>query len=317
MSAEGEILVSKNKFIDTGFFYRSKLLFSIFTIIFIISCSGPYDKAKEYFDEGNLIEARKYANRISADSKMADSGKILLHKIDLIEDSIVNYNDSISFHAARQEYLSKSYEQAIKEINKINCKYIRPSVFCDSASSLKLIVNNEILKAKEEERVQNILDQIDREIASLKKTSYQEKTEPTEIQMAIVLLAAYQKILDDNRNETDKRVKSKLNVLGSLVKSNRISTLPKLRRDYAKMMRKMMWQHDMDVTYFGSGNKILQLTSYMFASNRGIQSIQDALKDTPRLLRYSQVRYKWYEGADEYTYYNLETPQDSDPFIIN
>lgn len=291
-------------------------IFILFILISIISCKSSFDKAKEFFDVGNLIEARKFAKRISNESKMFDSAKILIQNIDMIEDSIVNYNDSISFQAAKQAFLKNSFEQSVLLSNEVNCKYIRPSSFCDSATNLRNLANHEILKLKEENRIQEIIGQLDREISSLKKSSYKEKSEPTDIQIAIVLLGAYQKIIDDNKKESDKRVKNRLAILEALVKQNRINTLPKLRRDYANIMRKLMWQHDMDISSFGTGNKILELTSVIFASNKGIQSIQEALKDTPRLLRYSQVRYKWYEGSDRYTYYDLKTPKDSDPFLI-
>ena len=31
-------------------------------------------------------------------------------------------------------------------------------------------------------------------------------------------------------------------------------------------------------------------------------------------LRFSQIRYKWYDGDDEYQYFKLEEEKDSDPF---
>ena len=31
------------------------------------------------------------------------------------------------------------------------------------------------------------------------------------------------------------------------------------------------------------------------------------------MLRFKQTRYRWYKGADEYTYYDLDVPSDKEP----
>jgi hypothetical protein len=76
------------------------------------------------------------------------------------------------------------------------------------------------------------------------------------------------------------------------------------------MLATAVWEHDVLVTTGGEANRTLRLTSVMFASNSNIAQIQRTVHDPLELLRFKRVEYRWYRGADEYTYYRVETPTD-------
>ncbi len=70
----------------------------------------------------------------------------------------------------------------------------------------------------------------------------------------------------------------------------------------------------MRATIGGSGAKTLTLVGGAFAANRNVKTSQDALSDVLSSLRFRRIQYKWYAGADEYSYYDLKTPDDGDVF---
>lgn len=91
-----------------------------------------------------------------------------------------------------------------------------------------------------------------------------------------------------------------------------IGEFPKLRKAYAQALHNKTWEHDVTVSVAGKDNSILQLTGYHFSLNKNIKDMQDILGVTPHEFRFKQVQYRWYNGADEYQYFTLETPADNE-----
>jgi hypothetical protein len=87
---------------------------------------------------------------------------------------------------------------------------------------------------------------------------------------------------------------------------------PKLRKAWIDMMHRTGWEND--ITFFpsGSGNKICNVTGYMFASNSMIKTFYEGLGETFQILRFNQVRFKWYDDSDEYTYYKCGGKKDGE-----
>ncbi|WP_343611074.1 hypothetical protein [Chryseobacterium oranimense] len=77
-------------------------------------------------------------------------------------------------------------------------------------------------------------------------------------------------------------------------------------------MKEKLWVNDVDVKILAPNNKTLRFTAGYFASNKNIQETQTTLHEMLVNLRFKQTQYKWYSGDDEFTYYNIESPKDSD-----
>lgn len=87
-------------------------------------------------------------------------------------------------------------------------------------------------------------------------------------------------------------------------------TLPGLRKAFAAKSARLLWESDLYVTVGGDANTVITFSGGMFAANANIQAFQDGLDEIITKLRFKQTRFKWFKGADEYTYYKLTTPAD-------
>lgn len=96
------------------------------------------------------------------------------------------------------------------------------------------------------------------------------------------------------------------------VSSLQIKNFPKLRLAYYKIMKDKLWENDIDVNISGSGNTILKLTAGYFAANKNIKDTQEALNEMLTSLRFKQTQYRWYKGADEFTYYTISSLKDAE-----
>lgn len=94
--------------------------------------------------------------------------------------------------------------------------------------------------------------------------------------------------------------------------------LPRLRDAYGPVLRKELWENDISAKTIGKGYKIIEFVGGVFAANRNIKSFQEGLTKSKALiiLRFNRTRYKWYKRADEYTYYDIDTPKDSDLVVF-
>lgn len=110
--------------------------------------------------------------------------------------------------------------------------------------------------------------------------------------------------LNDEEKELLKKFKSKI----SDVQSN---ALPKLRDAYGPAARKSLWEHDLSAKTFGAGFRIIEFVGSAFAANRNIKEFQTNISNVLHRLRFKQSRYKWYKEADEYTYYDINSHDDS------
>lgn len=93
------------------------------------------------------------------------------------------------------------------------------------------------------------------------------------------------------------------------LKSTQKIIFPKLRKNYIEIADRMLWEEDIDVV--GSG-KTITFIGGTFASNKNIKDFHEQLSEALSQYRFKQVRYKWYKGDDEYTYYTLHSLDDED-----
>lgn len=85
-----------------------------------------------------------------------------------------------------------------------------------------------------------------------------------------------------------------------------------MRKMWADAADQKLWENNVDVKVRGASNTTLEMVGGMFASNANIKETQGAIEDGLTLLRFKRVNYKWYADVDEYQYFTIKTPPDSE-----
>lgn len=94
--------------------------------------------------------------------------------------------------------------------------------------------------------------------------------------------------------------------------AKQISEYPKLRKAYAELARKTLWQEDVDVTLSGLNDTTLTLVGAVFASNKGIATLQGNIEKVLEELRFKRVNYKWIEHDEKYQYFDVKSVNDNE-----
>lgn len=202
----------------------------------------------------------------------------------------------------------KNYKDAISKI-----KELRPIV--DSIKKSETLQNvSDNKKEKTEEHLKNdIKSQIERELIAIDKGVTIGKGENIiALQMDLVLLGAYSTIIKEGENSDDEKTKKLAKKLKEKVQHLQKTGFPKLRKRYTEIVKNLMWENDIDV-YSSNGGDILNLTGGIFVTNKNIKQIQETIDENMHLFRFKQVRYRWYKGSDEFTYYDISPPKDTEP----
>lgn len=170
-------------------------------------------------------------------------------------------------------------------------------------SSTNKIVSQIPLKTRLENNIKS-LDSGDDLVKDIKSVD--------EIVIALAVFKSYHMIItegEESKNADEKKLVKKLK---DKVSNYQIKNFPKLRFAYYKILSDKLWEHDVTVGIGGNKNTILNLTAGYFAANKNIKYTQETLHEMLSNLRFKQINYRWYKGEDEYTYYKIESPKDSE-----
>ena len=112
------------------------------------------------------------------------------------------------------------------------------------------------------------------------------------------------------RDSKDKKVIAKSKELAQKAKSLQIKFFPVIRKNYVAMHKHKMWENNIDIRQ--NGSTTLELSGGIFANNKNIQDTYEMTREALELMRFKRLNFRWYKGADEYTYYNINGPKDSE-----
>lgn len=233
-------------------------------------------------------------------------------------------DSKVKIELANKYIKEEDYSKAIstlKKIEKSDTLYNTAQILLAKADSLTNVTDEEKKAAKDllakktkEEEVIKQKEQLERELKSIDKgidfSTYRGTVDA--LQIELVLFGSYANIIMEGENSNNKEIKALAAKLKSKVKKIQIKEFPKLRKDYAKVIAKLLWENDIDVSANGKNYNNLNFTAGIFAANKNKQDFQEQLKDAPKMFRFGQTRYRWYKGQDEYTYYTIYEGKDSD-----
>ncbi|MDR3047448.1 MAG: hypothetical protein LBU51_07555 [Bacteroidales bacterium] len=137
-----------------------------------------------------------------------------------------------------------------------------------------------------------------------------------DIDMRLELFKSWNDLIEKGKQSNDSKIQTISKQLEAKVKKVQQKEFPKMRKEYADIADKLLWEHNIDVTVTGTGNKYINLTGGIFASNGNIKDTQTELKLMLYKLRFNQTRYRWYRNQDEYTYYNMKGKSDTEPVTL-
>jgi len=132
------------------------------------------------------------------------------------------------------------------------------------------------------------------------------------ILISLALYKFYASLINEGKASKNNNEQILAKELERKASSSQTKTFPKLRHIYYELIKEKLWVNDIEVKILGSNNKTLQFTAGYFASNKNIQETQTTLYEMFLNLRFKQTQYKWYSGDDEYTYYTISSPKDSE-----
>ncbi len=137
------------------------------------------------------------------------------------------------------------------------------------------------------------------------------------LQLELILLGVWANIIIKGENSDDPVIQKLAKQLMPKVVNLQVREFPKLRNEYAKIAAKTMWVNDIEVYSNGTNNKNINFTGGIFAANNNKKDFQSTVREVLKMFRYNQARYRWYKGADEYTYWTIYEGKDSDLVVFN
>lgn len=179
--------------------------------------------------------------------------------------------------------------------------------------------NSTTTKPAKEQTPEELNEQLKREIASFNKPFDNKTYDGTvdAVQMELVLFSVWANIIKEGENSTLEDNVKLAKELKTKVTNLQSKEFPILRKRYGKIIANKMWEHDIDIKTIGTSNTIIDFTGATFATNKNIKEFQTTLNEALTMFRFKQTRYRWYKGADEYTYYDLDVPSDKELVTFN
>lgn len=229
-----------------------------------------------------------------------------------------------SIEAAKNYIEQEDYSSAIsrlEDIDKENPLYNEAQILLQQADSLdkmteeekRLAKEMEAKKAAEEEKLKQ-KEQLEREIKSINDgvdfSTYRGTVDA--LQMELVLFGTWADIIEKGETSDDPEIQKLAKQLKPKVVNLQVREFPRLRKEYADVVAKKMWENDIEVYANGTGNRYINFTGGLFAANKNKKDFQEQLHEILTMFRFNQSRYRWYEGQDEYTYWTIYEDKDSE-----
>lgn len=166
-------------------------------------------------------------------------------------------------------------------------------------------------KNKEKEQIESL----QREIKSIKNginfSSYRGSV--SSLQMELVLFSIWSKMVKKGLSSKNPEIKKLSAQLKSEAQNIQNREFPKMRENYADVAAKLMWENDIYITATGNRNQFINITGGLFSANKNKLDFQNKVFKILEMFRFKQSRYRWYKGADKYTYWTVYKGNDSKP----
>ena len=174
--------------------------------------------------------------------------------------------------------------------------------------------NTEVNKT-DNNTVSNTLEtKLTNEIESIKKgidfTEY--RGDVVKLQLETTLFKVWSDLIKEGLSSSNPNDVKLSNELKKLVTKVQEKELPLIRKDYVDIVSQKLWEENIKVSGSGRGTTTINLSGGTFFNNKNKSEVQKTISDILTNFRFKQSTYRAYESQDEYTYYTMETPKDSE-----
>ncbi len=247
---------------------------------------------------------------------------LLIGCVDYYTEGIEKFNTN-EFIEAKNKFErvkpnDKNYDDAREKLNAIEVALIQQQVEKEKLDSIERAENwlkDSLTRIEKElKETEKFKEQLSGELKDAKvfKAGSEFRDEVTSLQYEIILFGAWNNLIKRAENHPDKEIQQ----IGKNLKAQAIriqrSEFPALRKNYGEILRNKLWEQNIEVRTFGSGNSTIEFTAGMFANNKNKADFQNLLSENFHLFRFKKVNYKWYKYDDEYTYYTIKSSNDSE-----
>lgn len=111
---------------------------------------------------------------------------------------------------------------------------------------------------------------------------------------------------------TDPQKLELIRTFKTKVSAHQKKLFPRLREVHGKVMKENAWEHDIDVSVYGKGARMLRFTGAEFVRNANIKVFMDATYGSIEPLRYKRIAFRWDKQYGTETFYDLTPPDDGD-----
>jgi hypothetical protein len=231
------------------------------------------------------------------------------------------------FQLGKEKYNQNKLDSARTEFAKVSNnlqKYDSAQFYIARIDSALLIENKEkiLLRQKAdsinnavraEEAKKSLIQEIDLAIYSAKNFRINDYTNSLQnIRSCLILFDNWSKLSDKLQYNTDSDIIKLFNEFKSAASSTQSKYFPQLRKAYGNISDADLWEVNIDVVVKSSGYRTIEYIGGSFADNATIKDAQSRLVEMQEWLRFTRAQYKWYSGASEYTYYNLNSKKDNE-----
>jgi tetratricopeptide (TPR) repeat protein len=238
-----------------------------------------------------------------------------------IDDTI---NAKANIESASKYIEEGKYSNAISELEKIqktDTLYNNAQLLLKKADSLSNLTAEQKQIAKElknenakKEELLKQREQLEREIKSIDEgIKFADGNTIDALQMDIVVFGSWAKLIKDAEESEETEIQNLGKNLKSKVSRIQVREFPNLRKQYAKIVAKKMWENDIEVSANGTGKRYINFSGGVFAANKNKKEFQTQVQEVLNMFRFNQARYRWYKGESEYTYYTMYEGKDSEP----
>lgn len=247
-------------------------------LLVIVSCTNHYEEGKKFFESKDYEKSVVEFKQVPENDENYNQSQILLAKADSLIEVV-----------KREQFVKDSIASVREKIRR------------DSIA----LVEKKLAIEKEIEKLQTEL----KSIKSFNGSKY--RGEVTSLIIEVALFSTWGKMAKEAKNHENSKIKKLGKNIEQSLKSLQLREFPKIRANYAKILKNKLWEENIKVQCFGPRKTTLQFTGGIFASNKNKKDFQTTLSQTFRDFRFKRVNYKWYEYDDEYTYYTISSDKDS------